>query len=397
MALLRRRRGKIKFNLARPILVLGLTAVLGYLLGFSHGYALKGSLWPGGSPSQIGLAQQEDFQLFWTVADIIGQKYYGNFDLGNLVYGSVQGLVAALSDPYSSFDLPDTSKQFFQELAGNYEGIGVEVEYRDETLVVIAPVKGSPAYEAGVRPGDIILAIDGKDTSSMDLVEALAKIRGPQGSKVKLLIQRNGQNIIFEITRTLVHIKSVTTKEEDGVFIISISKFAEDTDKLFNQAVSDILKQNPSGVILDLRHNPGGLLDSAVEVANEFLPAGKTIVEERFRGGQKTIFTSDGSGRLTDIKLVVLINGGTASAGEIVAGALGDNGRATLVGERSFGKGSVQEVDEFADGSTLRLTIAEWFTPEGTSLKIGLKPDIELSDREEEDIILSKAKELLKK
>jgi len=387
----------LESRLAQPVFALLLAVVLGYLFGFSHGYAVRGGLWSSAlRKGEVNLTQIEEFQLFWSVADIINRRYYGDFNLRDLVYGSVQGLVFALNDPYTSFELPTAGKKFLQELSGNYEGVGIEVEQMGDEFVVVAPLKGSPAEAAGVKAGDTVLAIDGESVWNLSLVEVISKIRGPKGSKVKLTVKRGDQTLQFEITRTVLHIQSVSVREDGDFSIITVSKFGDDTETLFKRVVESLLKEGKEKIILDLRNNPGGLLEAAVRMANEFLPAGKTIVEERFRDGRRSSFTSDGTGRLTDVRIVVLINGGTASAAEIVAGALKDNSRAQLLGERTFGKGSVQEVDEFADGSILKLTIAAWFTPKGYSLSAGIKPDVEVKEEEGEDIVLTKARALFK-
>ncbi len=380
---------------AGPVLGVFLLLFLGYLLGFAHGSSTRGRLLY--SDSRAGsFASRADFDLFWAVADIIQERYYGPLRTKDLVYGSVRGLVEALGDPYSAFDLPGAGRRFFQELAGNYEGVGLEMEYQGEDLVVIAPLQGSPAETAGLKAGDTVLAIDGEAPPVGDILGAIERIRGPVGSRVRLTVQRGDRTLDFEITRAVIHLRSVSLREEEGIHILSITKFVDDTEKLFRQAVNDLLQTQVQRVILDLRNNPGGLLQAAVQVANEFLPAGKKIVEERFKDGKSTIFTSDGSGQLANLQVVVLINGGTASAAEIVAGALRDNGRAVLVGERSFGKGTVQEVDEFADGSILKLTIAAWFTPRGESLEKGLKPDFVVTDDGAEEMV-GKAKEILER
>jgi carboxyl-terminal processing protease len=395
MAILTKSKRQSALNIARPALVLILVLALGYLLGFSNGYIISHGFNNLAGNGNLSL-QSPNFQLFWTVADLINKKYIGAIKPTDLLYGSVSGLVAALNDSYSSFELPGQSTALTEELSGNYEGIGVELEYRDQNIVVVAPIKGSSAEAMGVRAGDVVVKIDGVDVSALDLPTVIDKIRGPIGSKVTLTLERSGKMIDFQLIRTLIHIKSVSLREEDNLAVVSISKFVDDTTGLFDKIVPEIVAHNDKAVILDLRNNPGGLFDAAVKVANEFLPSGQKIVEERFKDNQKTAFSSDGSGRLTNIKLIVLINGGTASAAEIVAGALKDNKRATLVGEKTFGKGSVQEVDQFADGSLLKLTIAKWFSPGGYSIDNGIQPDLAVSDQEAQDLVLLKAKELAK-
>ncbi len=342
---------------------------------------------------------QADFSLFWEVAEQLRDKYFGDINAQEMLYGSIKGLVAAIGDPYTIFADPAENSQFFDNLNGSYEGIGVELDVVDGALVVLTPLKDSPAEAAGLKPLDEIVAVDGVSVMGMTFAEVLSAIKGPAGSKVALTIERKGEEqLVLNIVRQTIRRDSVSIEiGEDKIAVIKITRFASDTDAGFQAAVNKVIAEGVKGVVLDLRNNPGGFLDSGVKVANEFLQHG-VIVEERMKNGEKTSFSADGSGRLTKIPLVMLVNGGSASAAEIVAGALQDNSRAKVVGEQTYGKGSVQEVEEFPDGSALRVTVGKWYTPNGVSINdAGIKPDkeIKLTGKETTDIQLLGAKKLL--
>ncbi|MBU1083271.1 S41 family peptidase [Patescibacteria group bacterium] len=363
--------------------IIGIGLLLGsfYLLGFTKGYYQRVNASTFSTVFKQKLSASEstlpDFALYETVLDILKDKYYEDVNYLDLLYGSIKGGVYSLNDPYTSFSTPVENKEFFTSLNGLYEGVGIEIDLIDDRVLVVAPLEGSPADAAGLAPKDEILAIDGRIVSGLDLGEVLSLIKGPKGSSVVLTIVR-GKDDPKDITivRDVVKIKSVQLKFEDEVAILKITKFGSDTEKLFNRAVTQILQNDSKGILLDLRNNPGGFLDTGVKVANEFLPGG-LIVEERFKDGSVTPFSADGNGKLAKIPVVILVDGGSASAAEIVAGALRDNERAKIVGEHTYGKGSVQEIEEFPDGSALRITIAHWYTPGGVSISDGgLNPDI---------------------
>ncbi|MBU1092259.1 S41 family peptidase [Patescibacteria group bacterium] len=390
---------------------------LGYWLGFTHGVYRRLSLenmWISWHNDIINYqTKQPDFMLYTDVVQLLGEKYYGDINFKDLLYGSIKGAVASLGDHYTSFSTPAESKDFFTNLNGIYEGVGIEIDYVDDRLLVVAPLDGSPAKEAGIKPKDEILFIDGASVLGLALDQAVNLIQGIRGTEVTLIINREGepQLLEFKITRNVIKIPSVKLDSfVDGLAVVEITKFSSDSNKLFNDIVRDLLSGGVKGMVLDMRNNPGGFLDVGVKIANEFISNGM-IVEERFKDGKVTPFYADASGRLTEIPIVVLINGGSASAAEIVAGALKDNDRAILVGENTYGKGSVQEIDEMPDGSALRLTVAHWYTPSGRSISQGgIKPDIlikeglrpgGISDPEGEvgvaDAQLSRAIEELKK
>jgi carboxyl-terminal processing protease len=298
-------------------------------------------------------------------------------------------MVNALGDPYTLFMTPEQSQSFDQELEGSITGIGAQVGIKDGRVIIVAPLDNSPAYKAGVKAKDIILSINGEDTMSMDLSTAVSKIRGDIGTVVKLEIQRGDDKISFEIVREKVDTQSVKWEIKEGdIGYIEITRFDINTTSLTRQATDELASRGVKAVILDLRNNPGGFLDSAVNVTSEFLKSG-TIVTEKptTKSGKEQRFTASGNGKLTstNIPMVVLVNGGSASASEIVAGALQDNGRAILVGERTFGKGSVQAIESLAGGASLRVTIAHWFTPNGKDIsKEGILPNTEVKLTEED-------------
>lgn len=323
---------------------------------------------------QIG---EIDLDLLWTVTDIIDEKYIGDVNYRDILYGTIKGAVWGLNDPYTTFTDPTENKNFFDALDGVYEGVGVEIEIVDGRLIVVAPTKGGPAESLGIKPKDEIFAIDGVSVVGMTIPEVISRIKGSVGTIVTLTLGRVGvdEPIVVDIKREVVKRKSVFWEIKDDIALLTITRFASDTEGLLKRAINDILANGTKGVILDMRGNPGGFLDVGVKVANEFLKSG-VIVEERFKDGESVPFSADGGGRLTNLPVVVLVDGGSASAAEIVAGALQDHGRARVVGEQTFGKGSVQEVEIFPDGSALRITVAKWYTPNGRSIEDdGIRPD----------------------
>ena len=333
-----------------------------------------------------------DFNLFWDVWNEVRANYVRQpVSERDLFYGALRGMVAALDDPYSVFLEPQTANEFGKELKGTFDGIGAEIGIKQGQLQIVAPLPDSPAERAGLRPGDRILAIDGTDTTGMAVDEAVSKIRGEKGTVVTLVIYRGDGPEPFDvqITRSQIVVKSVNVKMETtpgglNIGIIEIRQFNEETTSLFDQAVREVLGKNPAGVILNLRNNPGGYLDAAVDVAGEWVKE-QVVVKEKTAQGNEVEFRSDGRARFEGLPTVVLINQGSASGAEIVAGALQDLGAATLVGMKTFGKGSVQDFQGLPDGSALKLTIAEWLTPKGRSInQQGIDPDLAI-DLIEED------------
>jgi len=370
--------------------ILGIILLLGsvYLLGVTKGHYQRINAYNFNLVFQKELGKYEEtvpnFGLYETVIDLVKDKYYDPVNWTDVLYGSAKGAINALGDPYTIFSTPSENLEFFTDLDGIYEGIGVEIDFIDGKLLIVTPIEGSPADLAGLKPRDRIIAIDGKLVEGLDLYEVTDLIKGQRGTQIVMTIESETSNQIqdFVITREIVKINSVQVDIKDNIAVLKLTKFGSDTEKLFNRAVDRILRSDITGIVFDLRNNPGGFLDVGVKVANEFLDGG-LIVEERFKNGDVIPFSADGDGRLAQMDVVILVNGGSASAAEIVAGALRDNNRALVIGQRTYGKGSVQEVEEFSDGSALRITIAHWFTPLGKPIGgEGIKPDILVKDNE---------------
>ncbi|MEK7139200.1 MAG: S41 family peptidase, partial [Patescibacteria group bacterium] len=312
-----------------------------------------------------------DFDLFRQTWNIIRSEYIDRDQVldSELFYGALRGLVASVGDPHSIFFDPQETSEFSLELDGNFEGIGAEIGLKKNQLVIIAPLTGSPAAVAGLQANDAILAIDGQATAGLYVNEAVQLIRGTKGTIVTLLISRTDwpEPREIKIVRNEIHFNSVTWEvRADQIGYIEVTSFNQDTMALFRQAVNDMLTKNPDGIILDLRNNPGGYLDQAVGMASEWIKSGPVVIETF--DGQQQEYPITGAGRLADFRTVVLVNGGSASGSEIVAGALQDAGRGWVIGEQTFGKGSVQELKMLPDGSSIKLTIARWLTPKGRSI-----------------------------
>ena len=336
-----------------------------------------------------------DFKMYWDLWNVIKDRYAKQpVDEKKMFYGALQGMVASLGDPHSVFMEPAASEEFAQELSGKFEGIGAEIGIKKENLVIIAPLPGSPAEKAGLLAGDRIIGIDEIDTTGMALDDAVSRIRGDKGTKVKLHVLRGKESEprVFEIVRDTIAVQSVkvtyaTSPKGKKLAVVKISHFNGDTTDLFLEGVTQIAARGVDGVVLDLRNNPGGYLDSSVAVLGEWIP-GEVAVSERYSDGTKDDHRAGGRGRLKDVPTVVLVNGGSASASEIVSGALQDLGKAKLIGTQTFGKGSVQDLIDLDDGATVKLTIAEWLTPKGNNINTqGIAPDyvVERTDKDYED------------
>jgi carboxyl-terminal processing protease len=359
-----------------------------------------------------------DFSLFWTVWDRLNGSYLEkkSLDPRQMVYGAISGMVSALGDPYTVFLPPTENKEAKEDLSGAFEGVGIQLGYKDSKLAVIAPLTGSPAEKAGVKAGDLILKITDekkgadKETAGMSLPEAVTLIRGPKGTVVKLELSREGGEKPFtlSLTRETIVVKSVEvtfleSSKPGMVAHLKLLRFGERTNQEWQEAVEKIQKfknsnaQNFKGVVLDLRNNPGGFLGGAVDIASEFLPEGIVVWQDKGNDGKES-FSVNRKGQLTDVPLVVLVNNGSASASEIVAGALREKERAKLVGEKTFGKGTIQEAQELSGGAGLHITIARWLLPSGKSIdKEGLKPDFEVKPDEKDLPAEASAKEGLTK
>ena len=315
--------------------------------------------------------------------NIIDAKYADRDDINkdDLFYGAMSGMLKALNDPYSVFLEPQDTKIFQEDVGGIFEGIGAEIGIRDETLTVISPLKDNPAEKAGVKAGDKILYVDGEDTAGISLDKAVQIIRGKKGSTVVLTISREDleDNLEISVVRDTIKIPNIEwNKEGDDIAYIAFSHFTETAAADFENVAHEILQSDSKRIILDLRNNPGGFLEIAVDIAGWFMePEEIVLIEERRRESNTKSYKTSGSAALSDFPLVVLINEGSASAAEILAGALRDNRGISLIGGTTFGKGSVQELVNLSDGSSIKITIAKWLTPNGTSIEDnGLAPDI---------------------
>jgi len=335
------------------------------------------------------LKKDVNFSLFWDVWQIVQDNYIDRpVGESKLLYGAMAGIVNVLDDPYSIFLEPQESKKFSDDLKGKFDGIGAEIGLRDQLITIVAPLPESPAFKAGLKAGDKVIEIDSVSTENMNLDEAVSRIRGKKGTTVKLKIFRPSDNKYKEISivRDVIKIVSVNWEMKDNnIAYLRITNFNEDTDQRFKSVVKEILLKNPKGLILDLRNNPGGYLDRAVEIASYWLEPGQVVVQEEFTGGEKKPYLANGQAQFKNLKTLILVNGGSASASEIVAGALQDFGLAQLVGEKTFGKGSVQSLEELQDGSSVKITVARWLTPKNRQINvIGIEPDIKIELTEED-------------
>lgn len=336
--------------------------------------------------------QNLNWQILWDALAAINEKYVDRpVDQQQLLYGAVSGMVSSLGDPYTVFFTPQKAVEFKNDLKGEFSGIGAEIGNRSEQLVIIAPLEGSPAEAAGLKPLDRIKSINGESTEGLSLDTAVGKIRGPKGSAVTLVIMRDGESEPREvrIIRDTIVVRSVSSeiKESAGkkIGIIKLRRFGEDTKGELDNAITNLLNRGAQAFVLDVRGNPGGYISSAIEVASNWVEDGKLVVAEQYGDGRRLDHPADGAARLRGIPTVVLINEGSASASEIVAGALKDYELATLVGKKTFGKGSVQELVDLPDGADVKITIAKWLTPSGQNINVeGIKPDIEVEFSQED-------------
>jgi carboxyl-terminal processing protease len=355
-----------------------------YLLGFGTAASISGG-WLGQQITSIrfGGSQQNsvDFSLYWDVWNRVHRDYVGTVDDQALFYSSVKGMVNGLGDPYTVFMDPTEAKRFDEDVTGEFSGIGIEIGIKDEVLTVIAPLDDTPAQKAGLKSGDIIAKIDGKDSSGMTINDAVSKIRGTKDTTVKLTILPKGVSEFkdLEIKRDTITIKSVKYEVKNGnIGYVRITQFSQDTPNAVKSALNDLKSKNITGIILDLRSNPGGYLDGAQQIASQFISSG-VVVSEQEKSGQKRDLYTTSDPIIPNLPMAVLVDGGSASASEIVAGAIQDRARAKLIGEKTFGKGSVQNVENLPGGAMLKVTIAKWLTPSGRQINgEGIKPDIEI-------------------
>lgn len=379
-------------NVLLLILVIGVSFFVGHQIGREEGKISAES-----QPVLVNANQpndaQVDFSSFWKVWRLLDDKFVPSSTSTAVVttsqdrvWGAISGMVGSLGDPYTVFLPPEESKIFEGDINGNFEGVGMEIGVRDGVLTVISPLKNTPASRAGIQSGDKIVKIDDQLTDKLNADQAVRLIRGKVGTKVKITILRGPTNqpIELTLTRAVVDIPTIDYESRgDGVFVIRLYSFSATSPNLFRGALREFVKSGSNKLVLDLRGNPGGFLEAAVDMASWFLPSGAVVVKEEYKeGGKEIVHRSRGYDIFNDkLKMVILIDHGSASAAEILAGALKEQGIATLVGETSFGKGSVQELIKVTPETSLKVTIAKWLTPNGLSISAGgLTPDVEVKE-----------------
>jgi carboxyl-terminal processing protease len=377
------------------VVVAGVFFYMGYHTGEERTLA---SIPPVVLNATTGEPTNVDFAPFWKAWNMINLKFVPPVGTStkpvtdqSKVWGAIQGLTSSLGDPYTVFFPPVQNSIFKTDIKGNFEGVGMEVVTQNGILTVVTPLKGSPAERAGVQAGDIILKINGKDTTNLSTEEAVQIIRGPKGSEVTLSIYHKGAKAPqdVKVTRDVINLPVIDTKQLDNkVFYIALYSFTENSPDLFRGALRQFVESGSDKLVLDLRGNPGGYLDAAIDMASWFLPAGKVVVRENFgEGKEEQVFRSKGYDVFNEnLKFVILVDGGSASASEILSGALSEQGRATLVGTKTFGKGSVQELVDITDTTSLKVTIAHWLTPDGNFITgHGIEPKITVN-RTQDDL-----------
>jgi len=389
------------------IFTLGGIVLLSFSAGFSAGRNQPKNITITGVENLDSSTEENaDFGVFWEAWQTIEENFYKNGEISNQnkVYGAVNGLIQSLGDPYSEFFVPSDGKKFEEDIQGNFGGIGAELGIREEKLVIISPLKDSPAARADLRAKDIILAVDSSPTQGLPIDEAVKNIRGEVGTKVTLTIFRGGweKPTDFEITREIISIPTLEYEMKNGdIAYVNLYSFNSNSNPLFYQSMVKALSSGSKGLILDLRDNPGGFLQVAVDLAGWFLPRGTLVVSETNKEGKSDKLYSVGNAALKNLPVVVLVNGGSASASEILAGALRDQRGIKLVGEKTYGKGTVQQLLQLKDRSSIKITIANWVLPNGDIIEgEGITPDFEVAITEEDienekDPQLEKAIEIL--
>lgn len=325
--------------------------------------------------------QREEFNKLYSTYDTIKKKYFTEVDDNTLINGAINGMLESLDDPYSDYMNEEEAANFHQSISSSFEGIGAEIQEQDSKIMVVSPIKGSPAEKAGLKPNDVILSVNGKSLQGMSSSEAVTHIRGKKGTKVDLMISRaNAEPMKVTIVRDTIPIETVYAEMlPDGIAKIQVTSFSDDTAKELRTALAEMQEKNMKGLILDLRGNPGGLLDQAIEIASMFVPNGEIILQVEDRSGKKEIIKSENDGTL-ETPMVVVIDKGSASASEIVAGAVSESAGIQLIGEKTFGKGTVQTAEDFKDGSNFKFTAARWLTPKGNWInEKGVEPDVAVS------------------
>ncbi|MFH1749335.1 MAG: S41 family peptidase [bacterium] len=365
--------GNIKSSKS-TLTIIGILVI--FFLGYFFGYSVN-----SGS-GFFGFSNSTDFSILSEVRQKINTEYIEDYQKSDLIYGALEGMVSGLGDPYSGIIRSENIQDFYQEIEGEFEGIGIEIAKKDGDIVIVAPLKGYPAEKKGILAGDKIVEVDGVSISDLTLDEIVSAIRGKAGTKVKLKIfrEKTDELLDFEITRKKIEIDSIQYEQIDQVGYIRIVQFDSKTESLLEDTIKKIKDQKISEIILDLRDNPGGYLDSAIAVSENFVAKNKIIMYEQKKNGQLKTYKSDKNGELKDVQLVILQNQGSASASEIVSAAIRQNrSDVKIVGTTSFGKGLIQEILELSDKSLLRLSTGKWLTPEKKNINgKGIDPDIKI-------------------
>lgn len=366
-----------KKNLPKwAVLVIGISIGIFVPLGYQAG----ASYLTENSSLNKSLPKNLDYTEVEKVYDALRLNYDGDLDITKIIDGLKSGLVKAAGDPYTTYLSKEDNEAFDSQLSGSFTGIGAELIEENNVVVVATPLSGFPAEKAGVKARDVIFKIDDEDATQLSVSEAVKKIRGEKGTTVKLTLIRDGEQLEISIVRDVITVPSVKSEIVDGIGYMTIYRFGEDTGDLASKYAKEYKNQNVKGVIVDVRNNPGGYLNEAVTVASLWLKKNSVVVEERRGDVSVKVDRALGDPVLSGLKTVVLVNGGSASASEILAGALRDNNVATLIGEKTFGKGSVQQIEELESGSALKVTVAKWFTPNGKNInKDGINPDKEVA------------------
>jgi carboxyl-terminal processing protease len=381
--------------------------VVGLVAGFLFGYGLATGHLPALGAEQEPPAAApvaHDYPLLDEIRGLIHSEYLraAQVESDDLVHGAARGMVQALDDPNSVYESPEERKANESRWTGRYEGVGIMVDQKDGLLVVTAPIEGGPAAKAGVLPGDIILEADGRSLRGLTISQQSALLRGPKGTSVELTIRRDPQPGSFKLVVVRDEVKLISARSRmrpDGLAVLRISQFTEQTAEEARSALDSVLATRPSGLLLDLRGDPGGMLEPAVQATGFFLGPGPVVLETRATGEQKTYSTSEAA-LVGDLPIELLVDRGTASAAEVMAAALRDRGRVELLGEKTYGKSTVQYIHQLSDGSGLRLTVAQWHTPSGQPIPAtGLVPDVllegPLTPREDNDPVLEQAAQRL--
>ena len=343
-----------------------------------------------GPGSSASVSENKDLNQFWGVWKLLNEKYPFKDKIpadNERIYGAISGMVSSFKDPYTMFFPPKEAKMFAEEVKGEFSGVGMEIGIKDSLLTVVSPLKGSPAEKAGILAGDVIVKINGTSTENVSADEAISTIRGTAGTTVNLTIARKGKAELTDIviTRATIPLPVIDTKVQGDVFTINLYSFSESSPKLFREALQKFSDSKMKKLIIDLRNNLGGYLDAAVDIGSYFIPQGKIIVrEDQGNNNPELVYRSHG-GDITlpsGLKTMILVNNGSASASEILAGAMSEHGVADLVGTQTFGKGSVQELIPLSDGSSVKITVAKWFTPNGVSIsEKGIKPKYVITEK----------------